>query len=188
MLLLALRGTPTLYYGDELGMRDVPIPPDRVRDPWEKNTPGLGLGRDPVRTPMPWDGSPGGGFTTGEPWLPMGEDHRSQNVAAQRGDPTSMLTLYRRLIALRRVEPALLLGTYRPAGVGEDWLAFLRESGGRRLLVALNLGSEPRAIELPGPAGRVLLSTALDRDGEPVQGSIGLRGDEGVILELSGSP
>ena len=71
MLLLTLRGTPTIYYGDEIGMRDVPIPPERVQDPWEKNEPGLGLGRDPERTPMQWDGRPKAGFTTGEPWLPL---------------------------------------------------------------------------------------------------------------------
>jgi alpha-glucosidase len=70
MLLLTLRGTPTLYQGDELGIADVPIPPDRVRDPWELRVPGLGLGRDPARTPMQWDGGPGAGFTTGEPVAP----------------------------------------------------------------------------------------------------------------------
>ena len=66
MLLLTLRGTPTLYYGDELGMTDVPIPPDEVQDPFEKNEPRHGLGRDPQRTPMQWDSSPNAGFTTGQ--------------------------------------------------------------------------------------------------------------------------
>src|SRR6202011_6007419 len=70
MLLLTLRGTPTIYQGEEIGMTDVPIPQDQVRDPWEKNVPGLGLGRDPVRTPMLWSGELHGGFTTGKPWLP----------------------------------------------------------------------------------------------------------------------
>ena len=92
MLLFTLRGTPTLYYGDELGMTDVEIPPERVQDPWEE------AGRDPVRTPMPW--SADGGFTSGEPWLPMGDP--AINAAAQRDDPRSMLTLHRELIALRR--------------------------------------------------------------------------------------
>jgi alpha-glucosidase len=76
MLLLTLRGTPTIYQGEELGLTDVSIPPERVQDPWEKNVPGLGLGRDPVRTPMPWDGSATAGFTTGEPWLPIGTSMR----------------------------------------------------------------------------------------------------------------
>lgn len=73
MLLLTLRGTPTMYYGDEIGMRDVSIPPHRVRDPFEKNVPGLGLGRDPVRTPMQWTDGEFAGFSTAEPWLPLGE-------------------------------------------------------------------------------------------------------------------
>ena len=75
MLLLTLRGTPTIYYGEEIGMKDVPIAPEQVQDPAEKNEPGLGLGRDPERTPMPWDGSLLAGFTSGEPWLPLGTDH-----------------------------------------------------------------------------------------------------------------
>src|SRR4029079_12034848 len=73
MMLLTLRGTPTMYYGDEIGMRDIPIPPELVQDPWEKNVPGLGLGRDPERTPMQWNGAPNSSFTTGTPWLPLDE-------------------------------------------------------------------------------------------------------------------
>src|SRR5690606_18916794 len=98
MLLLTLRGTPTLYYGDEIGMRDVPIPPEMVHDPLERNIPGKGLGRDPERTPMQWSPEPNAGFTTGTPWLPIAEDYRSVNVEVQRSDPRSMLNLYRRLI------------------------------------------------------------------------------------------
>ncbi|QDV39630.1 alpha-amylase family glycosyl hydrolase [Tautonia plasticadhaerens] len=188
MLLLTLRGTPTLYYGDELGMRDVPIPPDRVRDPWEKNTPGLGLGRDPARTPMPWDDTPGAGFTAGEPWLPLAVDARAIHVTAQRDDPSSMLGLYRRLIALRRDEPALRAGSYTPAGSGEGWLAYLRESGGRRLLVALNLGAAPLSVDVSVESSRVLLSTVPGRAGEAVGGRVALRGDEGVVLELLERP
>ena len=85
MLLLTLRGTPTLYYGDEIGMRDVPIPPERVQDPLEKSVPGIGLGRDPERTPMQWSAAPQAGFSTAEPWLPLAEDFAQVNVAAQRG-------------------------------------------------------------------------------------------------------
>src|SRR3954462_9027466 len=80
MLLLTLRGTPTLYYGDEIGMQDVPIAPSQVQDPFEKNVPGKGLGRDPERTPMRWDASENAGFTTGEPWLPLGDDWQVANV------------------------------------------------------------------------------------------------------------
>ncbi len=94
MLLLTLRGTPTLYQGDEPGMRDVAIPPPLMQDPWEKNLPGRSLGRDPERTPMQWDATPNAGFTTGGPWLPVAEDYATVNVATQRDDPRSMLSLY----------------------------------------------------------------------------------------------
>ena len=117
MLLLTLRGTPTLYYGDELGMQDVPIPPERAQDPWGKRV-GLGLGRDPARTPMQWDAGPSAGFcpADAEPWLPLAPDYRQVNVAAQHADPRSTLALTRRLLALRRASPALALGSYRPLG------------------------------------------------------------------------
>ena len=116
MLLLTLRGTPTLYYGDELGMNDVEIPPEMVQDPFEKNVPGQGHGRDPARTPMRWDGTDCAGFTNGTPWLPVANDYRTNNVAAERGDPTSMLTLHRRLLASRRARADRRLVRAREGG------------------------------------------------------------------------
>ena len=186
MMLLTLRGTPTLYYGDEIGMRDVPIPADRVRDPFERNVPGLGLGRDPGRTPMQWDGSPHGGFTTGEPWLPLAADAAVVNVAAQRVDPRSMVTLYRRLLALRRAEPALAVGPIAPLRAGGDLLAWVRKDADRRFLVVLNLGASPAAYTPPvlDLRGEIAVSTHLDRDGEPVRRTVELRGDEGVVVRL----
>src|SRR5438093_8179408 len=115
MLLLSLRGTPTCYYGDELAMVDVEIPPEMVRDPHELGKPGLGLGRDPERTPMQWDNSPNAGFTSRRPWLPVAADYTRYNVAVERDDPASMLTLFRQLLALRRASPALSVGTYADA-------------------------------------------------------------------------
>ncbi|HEX5725405.1 MAG TPA: DUF3459 domain-containing protein, partial [Longimicrobiaceae bacterium] len=186
LLLLALRGTPTLYYGDEIGMTDVPISPGRVQDPWEKNLPGRGLGRDPERTPMQWDASPHAGFTTGTPWLPVAEDHAAVNVEAQRGDPASLLSLYRALLALRRAEPALALGGYAPVEASGAVLAWLREHGGTRFLVALNLGDAPAGLALPREigTGEVALSTHGGRRGEAVSGTLALRGDEGVLVRL----
>jgi alpha-glucosidase len=186
MLLLTLRGTPTLYYGDELGMLDVAIPPECVQDPWEKNVPGLGLGRDPERTPMQWDSSPEAGFTTGTPWLPIAADYQAVNVAVERADPTSMLTLYRRLIALRRATPALAVGSYVGLEADGDVLAYLREYAGQRCLVVLNLGSEPQSFgrRQADGQGRIALSTQLDRTDEAVRETIALRGDEGVIVML----
>ncbi|HEX7230925.1 MAG TPA: alpha-amylase family glycosyl hydrolase, partial [Candidatus Binatia bacterium] len=110
MLLLTLRGTPTLYYGDEIGMHDVEIPLDKVQDPFEKNVPGRGLGRDPQRTPMQWNAARNAGFTTGEPWLPVAKDYAEINVERERDDPSSFLSLYTQLISVRRGEPALEVG------------------------------------------------------------------------------
>ena len=111
MLLLTLRGTPTLYQGDEIGMADVPIPPALVRDPFGKNAPGFG--RDPERTPMQWDASPHAGFSSVEPWLPRrARLHGHAMWQTQSSDAGSMLSLYRALIALRREEAALAIGSY----------------------------------------------------------------------------
>lgn len=138
MLVMTLRGTPFLFAGDELGMEQVPIPPERVQDPFEKLVGGYGLNRDPERSPMRWDGSPVGGFTKGEPWLPMGADVAARNVAKLQADKRSLLWLYRRLIQLRRIERALLEGQYVPLRSRNDVLLYKRRCGNQALLVALN--------------------------------------------------
>jgi alpha-glucosidase len=180
MLLLTLRGTPTIYQGEEIGMRDVPIPPERVQDSWGRNVPGFG--RDPVRTPMPWTAEPGGAFTSGKPWLPLGPDLGALNVAAQEADPRSMLSLYRALLRLRRSESALSVGSYVPVAATDRVLAYERRDGGRRLLVALNMSGEP--AELPTARRIILLSTTLDRSFEAKSGRLLLRPHEGCISAL----
>jgi len=193
MLLLTLRGTPTCYYGDEIGMRDVPVPEHLVVDPQGKRSPGHG--RDPARTPMQWDATPNAGFCPEgvEPWLPGAEDHAEVNVEAQRGDPRSMLVLFRRMISLRRQFPALAAGSYRSMEAGNEAIfAYLREDrrerGGsrarQRVLVVLNLGASPQWADLSeaGPAGAVLCSTGLDREGGVGLDGMELRPNEGVVL------
>jgi len=189
MLLLTLRGTPTLYYGDELGMSNVPIAPDRVHDPFEKNVPGLGLGRDPCRTPMQWDGSVNAGFSTAEPWLPVSDDYTVVNVESEDADPESILTLYRRLLALRRAHPALSAGKYEPVAMTGHLLAYVREARQERFFVALNFGADPYELSLEtlAGAGRIVLSTYLDRDDEDRVQSVGLRANEGVVVRLTGN-
>jgi alpha-glucosidase len=149
MLLLTLRGTPTLYQGDEIGIGEVKIPPDRVRDPQDLRQPGLGIGRDRSRTPIPWDASAYAGFSTVEPWLPLNEDWRVRNIAAQDRDTGSLLSLYRSLLALRRSHDALAIGDFTLAGAAEDVLAYTRRHAGECLLIALNLGDKTRPLKLP---------------------------------------
>lgn len=186
MLLLTLRGTPTLYYGDEIGMHDVAIAPDRVCDPFEKNVPGLGLGRDPVRTPMQWNGERHGGFTNGTPWLPLADDFPFVNVDSLRGRSDSILSLYRRLIALRRAEAALSVGDFAALPVHGDVMAYMRKAGDRRLLILLNFNSLPANYDLKILEGQpaLLFSSHLARDSQSLGDAITLHGDEGVIIEL----
>jgi alpha-glucosidase len=187
MLLLTLRGTPTIYYGDEIGMEQVTTPPDRIRDPAGKNVPGRGQGRDGCRTPMQWDATTYAGFSAAAPWLPLGDTADPHNVAAQRRDPMSIHHLHRRLIALRRKRKALLFGRYGAVHADADLLVFTRELGSERILVALNLGDEP-ATARAGPGewgGQLLLSSAGDREGETVRGPVKLRANEGVVIELA---
>jgi alpha-glucosidase len=183
MLLMTLGGTPTHYYGEEVGMQGVPIPPEEARDPQGQR---IGRNRDPERTPMQWDDSTKAGFTSGEPWLPIGEDVQAANVAAQAEDPRSLLTLYRRLIELRREQPVLVAGVTEVVSYENPLLAYKRIGEDRQYLVVLNMAGKPQSYGIGHQArGLILLSTFLDRMDEQVQDTIELRADEGVIISLS---
>ena len=145
MLLLTLRGTPTLYYGDELGMENVPIPPERERDPFGKNMPGTGQGRDPERTPMRWDTSQNAGFTTGEPGCRSAPTGRPPMSRSSSQDPASMLNLVRSLLDLRRREPALSQGDYHTLAIDER-RAGLRPRGRAALRRRPEFGAEPKVV------------------------------------------
>jgi alpha-glucosidase len=187
MLLLTLRGTPTLYYGDEIGMVDVPVPPERVQDAFEKNLPGRGFGRDPARTPMQWNARRHAGFSDVEPWLPVAADSAAVNVEAEEASRGSLLMLYRELLELRRVHRPLAAGDYQPVAASGDLLAYIRRTEEAAFLVALNLGMLPSRLSLEtlGLTGRVLLSTRLDRGAELLHANLTLRGNEGVIAALT---
>jgi alpha-glucosidase len=182
MLLLTQRGTPTFYYGDEIGMHGVPIPPEQAIDPQGRRT---GHNRDPMRTPMQWSSELHAGFSRVEPWLPIGSDFATANVATQSEDSRSLLMLCRRLIELRHAEPVLVDGVHEPLVAGPAVLAYGRRSATRRLLVVLNFAARKAHYELgeQGP-GRVVVSAFLDREGEHVRGAIELRADEGLVIAL----
>lgn len=186
MLLLTLRGTPTLYYGDELGMRDVPIPPEEVQDPQGLNMPDMHLSRDPARTPMQWDNSKHAGFTSGKPWLRLPENYRKVNVQAQQQDPYSMLSFYRRLLQLRRQEAALRVGMFAPVYSDSQLFAYTRQSEGHTFLIVLNLSHRPAYFKAEHDTfrGTIVISTYLEREGTAVSGTILLSGDEGIVVRL----
>jgi alpha-glucosidase len=191
MLLLTLRGTPTCYYGDEIGMHDVPIPPDMVQDPPAVNQPEIAhiVGRDPERTPMQWDASPNAGFAPAgvRAWLPVADDYPVRNVAAQAQDPTSMLNFFRRLTTLRRSEAALTIGAYRSLDAGAaDVFAFERSHGDRRFLIVLNFGDATRRLDLSAAGGpaEVVLSTEMSGLRFVALSALDLGPNEGLIMRL----
>ncbi|MCD0176721.1 DUF3459 domain-containing protein [Deinococcus sp. 14RED07] len=179
-LLLTLRGTPTVYYGDEIGMRDVTIPADRIVDPAALQQPDSPeAGRDPERTPMQWDASVNAGFSAPgtTPWLPLADDAATLNVQAQDSDPASDLNYFRALTRLRQEHPALIGGMYRSVDAPEGVFAFVREGHGETLTVLLNFGAQTHDLgALVG--GDTLLSSLGDR---PASGAA-LRPNEARIL------
>ena len=191
MLLLTLRGTPTTYYGEEIGMVDGFIPPEYVQDPLAVNQPELAhiIGRDPERTPMQWDSSPQAGFTTetAVPWLPIASNDPQKTVAAQQAEPTSMLTFYQQLAALRSAEPALHVGTYRAVEAhNEDVFAYLRTAADASFLIVLNFTGNPQEVNITelGNRATIALATNLQRSGQLSLLQFKLAANEGVILKL----
>ena len=187
MLLLTLRGTPTIYYGEEIGMRDVPVAPAEVQDPQGKNMPGKNLSRDPARTPMQWNAEAHAGFSKVKPWLPVSAMAHRVNVDCQVNDPHAHLTLYRRLISLRQSSRSLMGGDYIPVYADHQVLAYIRHAeGDARYLVVLNLGHRPCYIGIKGIVikGTVVLATSPELEGTTVSSELQLPGDEGIIAVL----
>jgi alpha-glucosidase len=181
-MLLTLRGTPFLYYGDEIGLTDVPLDPATALDPVPHRTGNPDRNRDQCRTPMQWSGEPGAGFTApdAEPWLPFG-DYAARNVADQRADRGSTLHLVRDLIALRRERAELRSGDYETLPAPDGTWAYRR---GDSLVVALNLSAEP--VNVDDVRGEILIATARDRDGAHVDGALELGPWEAAVVETNG--
>ncbi|HEX7735974.1 MAG TPA: alpha-amylase family glycosyl hydrolase [Ktedonobacteraceae bacterium] len=185
MLLLTLRGTPTCYYGDELGMQDGTVPLAYIRDPRGKIQPEHS--RDHTRTPLQWDSSPNAGFSpaAASPWLPVASDFQLYNIAVEREDARSFLTFTRTLLQLRRALPALTLGSYQ--FVEQDnasCFVYLRQYANQSYLIALNCSFQPQTLHLSGQ-GRIVLSTHMDSSGTRDLAGLTLRANEGLVIEYS---
>jgi alpha-glucosidase len=195
MLLLTLRGTPTCYYGDELGMENVPIPPEKVQDPPAVNQPEIAhiVGRDPERTPMQWDTSPHAGFSVTNakaPWLPVAANYKEVNVASQLNDKTSFLNFFRKLLEYRNASPALKFGSYRSLDLKsveaqQSCFVYERKAEKEHLLVALNFSGQEQKLGLPfSGTGKIVVSTNMDRQGDVHLPDFSLRPNEGCLIFL----
>lgn len=189
MLLLTMRGLPVLYYGDEIGMVDVPIPAEEVKDPVEKQVPGLGLGRDPERTPLQWSKEEHAGFSKVAPWLPVAQDYKAYNVEVESNDPRSLLNLYRRIIHYRNSSPALRYGRYSSLDIKQESIfGYLRESDEEKLLVLLNFSEKDQLVSSGEfDRGKIVCNTYLDRDnGEPIDlKTVSLKPYEGLLITVT---
>jgi alpha-glucosidase len=193
-LLLTLRGTPFLYYGEEIAQGNLSVPKQQAIDPPAKRASFLfpWWNRDQARGPLAWQAGPGGGFTTGQPWLPLPPDSATRNVASESADPASVLSWYRRVLWLRKAMPALIVGDQELVDVGDaDVLAYVRRTGTDATFVALNFADRPATIRLPpittppasgGAASwRVRLSTRPASEGAIAVGELALEPNEAVI-------
>ena len=186
MLLLTLRGTPTLYYGEEIGMRDVPIPMDEVVDPQGLNMPELNVSRDPSRTPMQWTNEVYAGFSDHKPWLRLPDNFQRNNVKIQKEDPYSMLSFYKKLLEIRKQETALQIGDYSPVYSDNQIFAYMRSKNDTCFLIILNFSHRPcyfRPKQM-NYKGQIIISTEAEREGHMVEGTITLSGDEGLIIRI----
>jgi alpha-glucosidase len=184
MMQLTLRGTPIMYYGEEIGMHNVDIPDEEMRDQLARRLPGKRRGRDYQRTPMQWSSKANAGFTTGEPWLPVAADYEAINVDRQRDEPRSMLNLYRKLLMLRISYAALRTGRYLPGILDERALVYVREGEGERILVVLNFTGSSMRIRPRVGGGRLLASSYLDQSAQKIGPELTLRANEGVMIQV----
>ncbi|GAC1464622.1 MAG: alpha-amylase family glycosyl hydrolase [Ktedonobacteraceae bacterium] len=190
MLLLTLHGTPTCYYGEELGMQDITLPREMMQDPLARDHPEYS--RDPVRSPMQWDDSANAGFSPAgvKPWLPVATDYQIFNIAAEQQDPYSFLMLTRALLDQRRSHHALTLGSYRSLEQENSaCFVYLRQHQNQRYLVILNFSEQDQIVTLPGwGQGRIVLSTYMNRRGALDLSELHLRSNEGLLIESDELP
>jgi alpha-glucosidase len=191
VLLLTVKGTPFIYYGEEIGMKDGRITRKQIQDPVGIKYWPFNKGRDPERTPMLWSGEKNAGFTTGTPWLPMNHGWQETHASAQEKDPGSLFSLYKALIDLRKKKRALMFGEWIPHNKGEkNYLLYSRKWEKEQILVLLNFSNKEKSISLPSPVSsgnatgewKVLLTTGKQNN-IPVKGEFLMGPYEAVIME-----
>jgi alpha-glucosidase len=186
MLLLTLRGTPTIYNGDEFGQTNVPISPENEIDPWGKRVPGAG--RDPCRTPLQWNAGPNAGFTTEgiTPWLPIAENHQIINMETELEDPQTMLNLYRKLLTFRRLSPALHSGRQASIDpVPDNCFAFIRELDNEKIINVFNFGKAQEYVNLHRFGNlEIIVSTGMNRSGKTDASNVEISPAEGLVLRV----
>jgi alpha-glucosidase len=180
MLQMTLPGLPVMYYGDEIGMENVPIPPELTKDKFEKT--GDSGGRDPGRTPMQWDDSALAGFTTVSPWLPIGQNTTKSNVVGELHDPDSWLSLYRRLLELRK-EAVMQRGSFEIVSAGSGYvLAYKRTLGDVNYYVVCNFAAAMQILDLPVPMTALVAETHINSTVIRPDGRVSLQGFGAAIL------
>lgn len=170
-ILLTLRGTPFIYQGEEIGMRDIPLQRSEILDPPGQKYWPIYLGRDGCRSPMQWDASPHAGFSAVKPWLKVHPDYRHRNVLSQESDPGSLLNFTRSLLALRKSHAALCQGDFLPVLATRHVLAYLRRDEQMTLLVVMNFDRRRRSLNLPGAIKpqKLVLTNVKDPGGKVLQ-------------------
>jgi alpha-glucosidase len=179
MLLLTLRGTPTIYNGEELGLPNGEIEAHQMKDPQGINL-GVEHTRDVARTPFLWDESAYAGFSTVEPWLPVHKDYATLNAVHQAKDPDSVLALYQRLLALRKQEAALSIGTYTSLETPQGILGYRRTHKSSTFDIYLNFTTSEHVLSF-GQNSRVILATHHRHEGQ-TSDTLRLGGFEGVVV------
>jgi alpha-glucosidase len=165
-LLLTQRGTPFLYYGEEIGMRDISLKRSEILDPAGKNFWPIYKGRDGCRSPMQWNENAHAGFSEVSPWLPVHPDYTSRNVASQQNDPDSILTFTKKLLHLRKTTPALTRGDFIPFQSPPGTLSYLRQAEDQRILVMLNFKKRRVSIALPPGEWHLIFSSSEGGSGK----------------------
>jgi len=192
MLLLTLRGTTTVYNGDEIGMHNVKVPVELMMDPPALNNPEIAeeLGRDPERTPLQWDASVNAGFTSAgvTPWLPLAEDYKEINIENESRDTTSMLSLFTRLVHLRNKEKSLTIGNYKSIIVDNSNIFAYKRSikASDSFIAVLNMGNKEYSVNLNTQEAdaKIEVATDMKRTGTVNLNDMILYPNEGLVLRI----